>query len=119
MKTKAFMLLLVVCLLVGGCTGTTGNPTPRDYLKEESADIFYYEDIVYANVEGIDYEWVEDYTIGKEFCEITRQTTKSFLNKDGTANILPVGTIIYETDTPLYIAILEGKEIPYMAMLEG
>lgn len=60
-----------------------------------------------------------EYTLGDEMGEITRQSENALFFKDGTANLLPVGTKIYDTDAPFYIVILDGKEIPYLPMLEG
>ena len=100
-------------------TVTIGNPTPKDFLEESNADIFLFDNIVYSNVDNLD--WVKDlnYSIGEEIGEITKQTKKANHYKNGTSNKLPVGTKIYKTDTQIYIAIVDGKEIPYLKMLEG
>lgn len=68
-----------------------------------------------------DVEWVTDldYELGVQVGEITEQEDKASKFKNGTANILPVGTKIYETNTPAYVAIVNGKEIPYLKMVEG
>ena len=75
--------------------------------------------IVYSNAQ--DLEWVKEltYIIGEQVGEITRKTDKARNFKSGTSNKLPVGTKIYQTDTPAYIVIVDGKEIPYLGMYEG
>ncbi|SFA95519.1 hypothetical protein SAMN04488072_104128 [Lentibacillus halodurans] len=123
----AFLTLLVVTFILAGCgddgrnpiTNTFGNPNPGDFLDYEGADIFYIGGLVYSNAEDV--QWVQEleYTLGEKFAEITRQTDRANHFKNGTANKLPVGTTIYETDTPAYIAIVDGKEIPYLKMIEG
>jgi len=60
-----------------------------------------------------------DYTIGEQILEIKKQKEKGFGFRDGNANKLPFGTVIYETNTPVLIAVVDGEEIPYLAMLEG
>ena len=88
-------------------------------MKYEDADIFLLNGIVHSNMENVD--WVQElaYTLGEEIGEITKQTDSAQEFENGTSNKLPVGTKIYRTDTPLYIAIVDGKEIRYMEMIEG
>ncbi|SDJ79324.1 hypothetical protein [Sediminibacillus albus] len=126
---KGTFLLFLVVLLVGlaGCGNSQentqseviGNPTPEDFLEDGNADIFLLSGIVYSNVEHVDWVKELDYTIGEEVGEITKQTDKAEDFGNGTSNILPIGTKIYETDTQIYIAIVNDKEIPYLKMLEG
>lgn len=118
LKEKFLLFLCLSLIVLFGCV-TNGNPTPKDFLKDSKADIFVLDDIVYSNVENI--EWVKEleYTIGGEVGEITKQTNNAKGFENGTSNKLPVGTIIYATDTPIDIAIVDGKEIPYLKMLEG
>nr|WP_216667922.1 hypothetical protein [Sporosarcina jiandibaonis] len=99
--------------------GSIGNPTPKDFLKDAGADIFVFEGIVYSNVEDVDWVKELDYTIGEEVGEIIKQTDKAISFGNGTSNKLPVGTKIYDTDTQIYIAIVDDKEIRYLQMLEG
>ncbi|MFJ7935112.1 hypothetical protein [Sporosarcina sp. NPDC096371] len=110
-------LLLVV--LTGCNTGYKGNPTPKDFLGNKRADIFVLDEIVYSNAQDVD--WVQglDYTIVEQVAEITKQSGKAWGFTSGTANKLPVGTKIYNTDSGFLIAIVEGEEIPYLGMYEG
>lgn len=118
------MCLTLIFLLLSGCVKSPqeeelGNPSPADFLENEDADIFVLGSIVYSNAR--DLEWVKelDYTIGEQIGEITNQSSEAKDFKSGTSNKLPNGTKIYETDTPAYIVIVEGTEIPYIAMIEG
>ncbi|RFB16837.1 hypothetical protein DZB84_10605 [Bacillus sp. HNG] len=122
---RIYLLLFIILLFTGACHDRSpgspiGNPTPADLLVNEYADIFMLDGIVYSN--GQDVDWIQEleYTIGEQVGEIKKQSNKTNGFSDGTANILPVGTKIYETDTPVYIAIVDGKEeICYLKMLEG
>lgn len=113
------LVFLVGCSNVAIDKPAQGNPLPNDFLKNGNADIFLLDGIVYANAQHV--EWITklDYTIGDEIGEITKQTGKSFQFKNGAATTLHVGAKIYETDTPIYIAIVNGNEIPYLEMAEG
>ncbi|MFC5602267.1 hypothetical protein [Sporosarcina koreensis] len=122
MKRLLFVIFFVY-LSLSGCSSVQeaykGNPTPKDFLSHDNADIFMYEGIVYSNVEGVKWVLELDYTIGEQILEIKKQKKKAFGFRNGAANKLPIGTVIYETNTPVYIAIVDGKEIPYLAMIEG
>ncbi|MCA1041545.1 hypothetical protein LCM00_18670 [Bacillus infantis] len=123
--TKILFSIGILFIFLVGCNSgfidnpAKGNPTPKDFLENESADIFLLDEIVYSNAEDV--EWVSDleYQLGEQIGEITKQTDRARSFKNGTANKLPVGTKIYETDTPAYIAKVDRKEIPYLKMLEG
>ncbi|WP_053075118.1 hypothetical protein [Ornithinibacillus californiensis] len=128
-KGKFLLFLTILLVVLSGCgntqgnrqSETIGNPTPKDFLEDGNADIFVLDGIVYSNVEDVDWVKESDYTIGEEVGEITKQSDKANEFENGTSNKLPVGTKIYETDTQIYIAIVDvdGKEIPYLKMLEG
>jgi|SRR5690606_17678727 len=126
-KGKFLLFLTILLVVLSGCgntqgntqSETIGNPTPKDFLEDGNADIFVFDGIVYSNVKDVDWVKESDYTIGEEVGEITKQSDKANEFENGTSNKLPVGTKIYETDTPIYIAIVDGKEIPYLKMLEG
>ncbi|MEK5068908.1 hypothetical protein [Sporosarcina sp. FSL K6-1508] len=105
---------------LAGCNEAyKGNPIPKDFLGSSAADIFVLDSIVYSNAQDI--EWVNEltYALGEQVGKVTKQTDIAAEFKSGTANKLPVGTKIYETDTPVYIVIVGGKEIPYIGMYEG
>ena len=128
-KLGRFLVYTILLLIVlAGCntgtntginTGIKGNPTPKDFLGKEEADIFVLDSIVYSNAQNI--EWVQklDYTVGEQIGEITKQSDKAGNFTSGTSNKLPVGTKIYKAASGVYIAIVEGVEIPYLAMIEG
>ncbi|RSL33921.1 hypothetical protein D7Z54_07315 [Salibacterium salarium] len=120
---KMIVFQLVLMLVISGCgntsSGVTGNPTPKDYLKNENADIFELDGIVYSNAEDVDWVNDTDYRIGEEEGEITEQNSSAGGFEHGTANKLPVGTTIYQTDTQVYVAVVDEKKIPYMKMVEG
>ncbi|RYI27618.1 hypothetical protein EVU96_17755 [Bacillus infantis] len=118
--TKILLPISMLCIFLVGCNnGLIDNPAPKDFLSDDSADIFLLDGIVYSNAQGVD--WVSDleYQLGDQIGEITKITDKARSFKNGTANILPVGTKIYETDTPAYIANVDGEEIPYLKQIEG
>ncbi|WNF24927.1 hypothetical protein [Mesobacillus jeotgali] len=112
-------IFLVSCNKDYSSSSSISNPTPKDYLKYDNADIFLLDGYVFSNAQDV--KWVTDldYELGVQIGEITEQEDKASKFKNGTANILPVGTKIYETDTPAYVAIINGKEIPYLKMVEG
>lgn len=66
-------------------------------------------------------EWVDEleYKLGEQIGEVTEQTDKASNFSNGTANKLPVGSKIYESDTPVTIVIVNDKHIPYLKMIEG
>jgi hypothetical protein len=66
-------------------------------------------------------EWVKDhgYELEEQLGEITKQTQDSWRIKAWTASKLPVGTKIFETNAPFYIAVVNGEEIPYIKLVEG
>lgn len=114
-----FVSLLLLLLL--GCSNVmvTGNPTPKDMLKNRDADIFLLEDIVYANAQDIKWVIESEYSLGEQVGEITKQKESAFNFNNSTANKLPAGTKIYETGKGFKIAIVHGMEIPYIPLLEG
>jgi hypothetical protein len=77
------------------------------------------DSVVYSNGQNIDWVKNKKYTLGKQIGEITNKTDSASRFKNGSANLLPVGTKIYEIDTTIYIAIVKGKEKPYIKEVEG
>lgn len=122
---KIMLPLGILFVFLVGCNSDNSsspsiiNPPPKDYLKYDNADIFLLDGYVFSN--AADVEWVTEleYKLGEQVGEITKQTNKASKFKNGTANKLPIGTKIFETDTPAYIAIVDGDEIPYLKMVEG
>lgn len=130
---KKFMHLFPILLLIlVGCSGsngeepdksaTTANPTAKEvFTNNKDADIFLYREIVYQNAEDLD--WVKDLelTKGKEVKEIKRIYSGKGDFPDHAATKLPVGNKVYEAQTnhQLLIAVVEGKEIPYIGLVEG
>jgi len=115
-------------LLVTGCgVADGGKVTAKDVLKQNSdADIFQYNGFVYSNMTEV--EWFEKekekYIKQNILGEIEKQSTSSLGFKDFTATKLPVGTKIYlasknEQDLGILIIEYEGKDLYYMALLEG
>jgi len=124
MKRTIFIVLL---LLLTGCSSVpetnsklvTGNPTPEDFLQYEDADIFQLNGVVYSNADDVEWVLKTNYTVGDEIGEITKQSDEARSFSNGTANVLPVGTKIYDTDAPFLIVVINDKEIPYLPMIEG
>lgn len=123
-------MLLVVALLISGCNGisneitieSSGNPTAEEILSENpEADIFMLGDLIYSNAENIDWVSEQPLTIGEEIAEIAAQTSESDEFENGTATRLPIGTKIHEATEreDIYIAVVDGEEIPYLSLVEG
>ena len=96
-----------------------GNPIPADFLGNEDADIFYFGGVVYSNAEHLDWVIERTYTKTKLLGEITTQTSEADEFTEGSANKLPVGTKIYRTDAGMCVAVVDGKEIRYIQVVEG
>lgn len=100
---------------------TTKNPDASETLElQPEADLFQWGDVIYI----ADVDWVQELELSKgiEIGEIAKNTSnpKDFTN--GTANKLPIGTKIYEPlekNGPIYIVVVNGKEIRYLGLLEG
>lgn len=122
-----FLLLSVCLFMLAGCgnlqgnleINSTSNPTPKEILKSNHADIFYLDEIVYSNAEHLDWVKEIEYKLGAEIGEITKVTSNGEDFNHGTANRLPKGTKIYKTNSLVYIAVVNGKEIRYIQLLEG
>lgn len=101
----------------------TGNPTVEEVLKQnENADIFIYNDIVYKNASSID--WVMDLhiNVGEKILTISTQTSEGKEFQSGTATKLPIGTKIYKPSDEgegILIAVVDGKEVRYLGLIEG
>jgi hypothetical protein len=124
---KHYLLIVISLIMLSGCSknpiesgAINDNPTAKEMLsQDENADIFVMDGYVFSNAAHM--EWIKDheYELGEQLGELTKQTTDSWRFKEGTASKLPVGTKIYETNAPFYIAIVNGEEIPYIKLVEG
>ncbi|WP_318616090.1 hypothetical protein [Sporosarcina sp. YIM B06819] len=47
-----------------------GNPTPKDFLGNAEADIFVLDDIVYSNMQDVDWVQVLYYMVGEQVAEM-------------------------------------------------
>ncbi|WP_107841002.1 hypothetical protein [Metasolibacillus meyeri] len=120
MKKNLVCNLFLLLLLVGCSSAIPMNPTAKSILKENpTADIIQYENLIYINamnLEGIEnLEFTKEEKIG----EVKKTTTVSTGFKDFYATKLAVGTDIFSTNTQIIIAELNGKQIPYIVLLEG
>ncbi|WP_238600642.1 hypothetical protein, partial [Metasolibacillus meyeri] len=114
---KMFIVSLLFCLALISCSaGSPTNPTARSILKEDvQADILQYEGLIYSNAAHLDIA----FTKGEKLGEIKKTTTISIGFKDFYATQLTAGTEIFSTNTQLIIAEVNGKQIPYLALIEG
>lgn len=122
--SKDLLRLSILLIFLVGCnndyiSSSISNPTPKEYLKYGNADIFLLDGYVFSNAQDV--EWVKElkYELDEQVGEITKQAIKASKFESGTANKLPIGTKIFKTDTPAYIAIVNGEETPYLKMVEG
>ncbi|MEW9674487.1 hypothetical protein [Ammoniphilus sp. 3BR4] len=119
-------------LIIAGCSNTVPsnqerakieNPTAEEILStNRNADIFVVEGVVYSNADNVDWVKELDLNIGEEVIQITKQTNNGKEFENGTATKLPVGTKIYnsvEKHGPIYIAVVNGKEVRYLGLIEG
>ncbi|MCA1011698.1 hypothetical protein [Halobacillus halophilus] len=88
-------------------------------MDNENADIVLLGGVIYSNAQDV--EWVQelDYKIDEQIGEVTKKTDKGSNFTNGTANKLPVGVKLYDTNTQVNIAIVNDKHIPYLKMIEG
>jgi hypothetical protein len=124
---KYSLNLMVFLILISGCSkgefqmsAVNDNPTAKDIMTlNHDADIFISDGYVFSNAENL--AWIRDqgYELGEQIGEIKKQTAIYQRFKEWTASKLPVGTKIFETNAPFYIAIVNGKEIPYIKLVEG
>lgn len=73
-KGKFPLLLIVLLLILSGCVygnnqenpQAKDNPTPKEFFENGDADIFVIGDIVYSNVQDVDWVTKLNYTLGKQ-----------------------------------------------------
>lgn len=129
---RKFILVTSIILFIVGCkspmaenekTVTVGNPTATEILEDDhEADIFQHNNLIYINASKIDWVQEDVYEKGPEIDEIIKQTTASDEFVDGTASILPVGTKFFQiagNGQLLLMVEKEGKDIVYLALIEG
>lgn len=124
---KPAVLLIFIMFLMSGCNGLNrpgdvikGNPSAKDILADNpDADIFVMDGYLFSNAEHVEWVKQQEYELGEQVGEITKQTSDLWRFKEGTASKLPVGTKIHETDAPFYIAVVDGEEIAYIKLVEG
>jgi hypothetical protein len=116
----AYILVFLFILSACSSTETIGNPNAQDVLKiEAKANIFMYKDTIYKA--GI--SWVDELKLTKDIqiTEITLQRIKGKDFKNGTANILTVGTKIYRVKerNDIIIAETEQGDVRFYQLVEG
>lgn len=124
---KYSLTLLVFLMFLAGCSknqiemsSVNDNPTAQEMLSlNHDADIFISDEYVFSNAENLDWIRKHEYELGEQIGEIQKQTADYRLFKEWTASKLPVGTKIFETNAPFYIAVVKGQEIPYIKLVEG
>lgn len=95
--------------------------TVADVLEaDQDADLFLLDGMVFINAET--FEWAKEMNLraGKKAGVIQRRESDPEKFTNGTATKLPPGTEIYKPDkhpVPVYIAVTEDKEIPYLAVV--
>ncbi|MDC3414322.1 hypothetical protein NC797_14920 [Aquibacillus sp. 3ASR75-11] len=125
------LCVIIVLFILSGCTkdnantsddslSEIGNPTPEEILEDNSdADIFQYKEIVYTNAKDRAEEF--NLTLGNRVKEIRKEYSGSDFKAD-MATKLPVGTEIYEPKEKqgaVLVAIIKGKKVPYIGLIEG
>jgi hypothetical protein len=134
MNKSWLFLILFFSFVLAACNNQTiedpvnhelsvGNPIAEEILsKNKDADIFVYGGRVYQNAEDIDWINSLDLKKGQEVTKITAQTLNAKEFENGTATKLPIGTKIYEPvkkQGPILIAVVNGKEVRYLGLVEG
>lgn len=103
-------------------TTTIGNPTAEQILMNDpDADLLQFKDIVYIKAD--DASWVHEEKLGslQEIGEVQAiYDSKNPYENEMSTKLAP-GTKIYESAQAGYILVVQinGKEIRYLALLEG
>ncbi|KGP91815.1 hypothetical protein N780_15695 [Pontibacillus chungwhensis BH030062] len=127
MLKRILILLLLPSLALAACNNETtesdiGNPTAEEILsKNNEADIFVLNGVVYSNAEDLEWVYEKELTLGKEVGEIKKQTQEGDEFENLSASKLPVGTEIYAPveKENIYIVKVNDKEIRYLGLREG
>lgn len=130
MKWQLTFLIGIIMVVFSGCSLSNGsdeeavyetkNPDAEEVLTLDSeANIFQFNDIIYQT----NIDWVDELTVTKDeqIGEITDKSGDIQAFKNGTANKLEVGSEIYSVQEREDILIVEteGKELKYLAIVEG
>ncbi len=123
MKFIRIVLLVSIVFSLVSCASITENTSIIDAEEvlrlDPEADIFQHENIIYKAIA----DWVEELhlTADDQVTEITHQTGNSDAFENGTANQLPIGTLIYSASgrSDILLADVDGELIPYLANVEG
>lgn len=124
MVFKKLIVFFAVTLIFLGCSNhdqvTIDSINAAEVLEiNPDADIFQLNGIIYET----NIDWVDQLTLTKDAqmgkILINNETNTNF--KDGTANKLPVGTIIFSVKERDDIVIVEvnGELKKYLAIVEG
>ncbi|MCC5895396.1 MAG: hypothetical protein JJU16_08050 [Alkalibacterium sp.] len=123
MKSRlTFFLLLTSFTLLTGCVEetTSSEVTPDEVLRlDPDADIFQYNDVIYQT----HIDWVDELelTTGNRVMTIEENASDPDDFTHGTANLLPIGTEVFEADgrQDILIAEIDGEYLYYLAIVEG
>ncbi|TSB45923.1 hypothetical protein [Alkalicoccobacillus porphyridii] len=130
MKSSLFTVFMLICFILVGCLGGTENNTVSNTEENMTAEEFLTQNpesdmfMFYGIIHNTNVDWVDELTLtkGEQVGEIKEQVAEgNYDYANGTANKLPVGTIIYEAKERDDILIVEvnGEEKYYYALVEG
>lgn len=93
----------------------------KRYLKNNpEADIFQWENVVYANAESAGWLEEEDFSRGEQIGEVQRTSKNPYRFQDGTASQLETGSAVYRSengDNHLTVDTEEGVVV-YIGLVE-
>ncbi|WP_139184386.1 hypothetical protein [Sediminibacillus albus] len=122
-------MMLILVLLITGCnSASTGNPTAKEILDGNSnADIIKLDDLIYSRNTNPDRKPKDGYSKGEKIGEIKKKTTNTLWFRNLYASKLPKGTEVFSTneeyksgDAPFVILVeMDGELIDYHALVEG
>lgn len=127
MQSRRISLLLIWLIsltFLTSCTEETAvtisEITAEEVLTlDPEADIFKYNTVIYQT----NIEWVDELilTPGGKVMTVQNQSTDLSDFSDGTANLLPLGTDIFEANerSDILIAEVDGDYIYYLEIVEG
>jgi len=134
MGKRWLFFFLITCFSLHACTnlsgesteesiGIIGNPTAEDILSnDKNADIFNAHGVIYSKAVNIEWVSEQELVLGEKLLEIKQHTINSKDFEHGSATKLPIGTKIYKPKNgtgPILIAVLDGKKVNYIGLIEG